>query len=661
MFSGQKIADFCPVVESIQCPFPEVNYVGITPRYFVFCVFCLFLLFSFLVNCFLCLLIFVHVCELVCLFLVIHLNPVLKLSINTSQLMSIHRKQVFANSLKIIVWNIQGTRSNLLGNKLCNQNFLSEVKESDIVCLVETHENESSDLALTGFRQLISVRRTKTRVKSSGGIAVFIRQTLVEAVSVVNSLTTTDTIWIKLKKEYFNESSDIFIGTVYFSPENYENKYNKDYIAKLEHDIAYLKSKGEIIIQGDFNARIGTEKDSIVHSKYFDQDSSITSINTNSLHTLPRNSYDFTTNSRGTDLLDLCIASDLCIVNGRKIGDTNGKFTCYTWNGSSVVDYVIASYATFEKIIYCQVRDLIPSLSDHSALKYNLCLQHKSQIEDSSLNEIPKKYLWDSTTRANMLKTLNSQAVKDSFNDLTLKLTAINSKPSGIANVKMVTDLIKATCDISGIKTRSHRKHTTKYKKPWFDLECKLLKQDLMLIGKQVSREKLNSKTRKELSLKKKQFKNLIKKKKLEYQYKTIKQIASTKNNPREHWKLLDTLRRDHNEQINYVEAIDSSQWIKMFKSLLQSGKQISLSNPIENSETDSTMTNVITLTELQIAIKKLKQGKSAGLDQISNEMIICCVETYPEIFLDLFNSLLHYRVFPETWSQSIIVPIHKK
>ena len=33
MFSGQKIADFCPMVESIQCPFPEVNYVGSTARY----------------------------------------------------------------------------------------------------------------------------------------------------------------------------------------------------------------------------------------------------------------------------------------------------------------------------------------------------------------------------------------------------------------------------------------------------------------------------------------------------------------------------------------------------------------------------------------------------------------------------------------------------
>ena len=33
MFSGQKIADFCPMIESPQCPSPGVNYVAITARY----------------------------------------------------------------------------------------------------------------------------------------------------------------------------------------------------------------------------------------------------------------------------------------------------------------------------------------------------------------------------------------------------------------------------------------------------------------------------------------------------------------------------------------------------------------------------------------------------------------------------------------------------
>ena len=97
--------------------------------------------------------------------------------------------------------------------------------------------------------------------------------------------------------------------------------------------------------------------------------------------------------------------------------------------------------------------------------------------------------------------------MKDSFHDLTLKMTEANSKPSCITNVKMVTDLIKHACVIGNIKTKSHRKCTTKHKKSWFDLECQLLKKDLTHMGKQVSGEKLNSETQKELFLKKKQFK----------------------------------------------------------------------------------------------------------------------------------------------------------
>ena len=38
-------------------------------------------------------------------------------------------------------------------------------------------------------------------------------------------------------------------------------------------------------------------------------------------------------------------------------------------------------------------------------------------------------------------------------------MTEVNSKPSCITNVKMVTDLIKHACDIGNIETRSRRKH----------------------------------------------------------------------------------------------------------------------------------------------------------------------------------------------------------
>lgn len=65
-----------------------------------------------------------------------------------------------------------------------------------------------------------------------------------------------------------------------------------------------------------------------------------------------RNSLDPIINSRGKEILDLCVASRMRILNGRKIGDSLGYHTCHKWNGSSVVDYAIVSEELLQHIPY---------------------------------------------------------------------------------------------------------------------------------------------------------------------------------------------------------------------------------------------------------------------------------------------------------------------
>ena len=58
----------------------------------------------------------------------------------------------------------------------------------------------------------------------------------------------------------------------------------------------------------------------------------------------------------GRNLLETCTALNLRIVNGRIVGDLEGKKTCFHFNGSSVVDYVIGSKLKYSKecaISYC--------------------------------------------------------------------------------------------------------------------------------------------------------------------------------------------------------------------------------------------------------------------------------------------------------------------
>jgi len=89
---------------------------------------------------------------------------------------------------------------------------------------------------------------------------------------------------------------------------------------QLENEIALFTSKGKILLIGDFNSRIGKSPD------YINDDS--TDLN-NFLgeNLLPasysvdipiqRNNQDNLCNDQGKNLLNLCIASKLRILNGR--------------------------------------------------------------------------------------------------------------------------------------------------------------------------------------------------------------------------------------------------------------------------------------------------------------------------------------------------------
>ena len=190
-----------------------------------------------------------------------------------------------------------------------------------------------------------------------------------------------------MKKEHFLLQKDVFLGTVYFSPERYEKRNNQDYLSQLEKEIRGFKLRGEVMIQGDFNARVGNMQDLVYYSKYFDKENNITCFDTNSSMKLHRNSEDNVNKKRGKDLIDLCITSDLYIVNGRKLGDVIGRYTCFQRNGNSVVDCLIASHTVFEKITVFQVCDLNPLLSDHCALTYSINLE-RGEPNDPESDEL---------------------------------------------------------------------------------------------------------------------------------------------------------------------------------------------------------------------------------------------------------------------------------
>ena len=80
--------------------------------------------------------------------------------------------------IQVSSWNIHGYKSKIIGNKLNDTEFLREIKNDDIVALIETHIHREveDELSIPGFRRLNHKNRSldKNSFKSSGGIAVFV-------------------------------------------------------------------------------------------------------------------------------------------------------------------------------------------------------------------------------------------------------------------------------------------------------------------------------------------------------------------------------------------------------------------------------------------------------------------------------------------------------
>ena len=58
--------------------------------------------------------------------------------------------------LKICAWNINGSFSRTIGNKLLDKDFAKMVKEIDLLCLTETHMHRDTTeyLSIPGFQLL---------------------------------------------------------------------------------------------------------------------------------------------------------------------------------------------------------------------------------------------------------------------------------------------------------------------------------------------------------------------------------------------------------------------------------------------------------------------------------------------------------------------------
>ena len=108
--------------------------------------------------------------------------------------------------MDFLSWNIHGYRSQLIGNKLLDIEFIRMLEDIDFLGLTATYiyiyDEILDNLNVPGFQRL-SFKTRKRNAKSgtaAGGIAVFVKENVSKLFQEIKC-DNQDAIWVKMKKE----------------------------------------------------------------------------------------------------------------------------------------------------------------------------------------------------------------------------------------------------------------------------------------------------------------------------------------------------------------------------------------------------------------------------------------------------------------------------
>ena len=222
------------------------------------------------------------------------------------------------------------TINNQKFSKLSNPDFVRQLTK-DIILLCETHTGTNEALQLSDYKCVTNCRYSDSS-RFRGGLAVFIKHNISKGVKIIDK-SLSNMMVLKLNHSYFGFKNDIYLCALYLSPANSSytrrNDMDSKIFDKLEQDIIKYSNLGKIILIGDMNAHINKLDMDFIENEMDDilDDSLPDNYIADNVHLMSNTQINQTTNAYGRNILDLCISSQLRILNGRTLGDSSGKAT----------------------------------------------------------------------------------------------------------------------------------------------------------------------------------------------------------------------------------------------------------------------------------------------------------------------------------------------
>ena len=540
------------------------------------------------------------------------------------------------------MWNISGLKSKLDGTcydvDFCD--FIDYLNTFEIFCFVETWADKLNQFSLDGYKCFDSIRiKHATAFRNSGGIAAFVKNSLFDISTVTQLKSVSENIlWLKFDFKRAVNMCNYIIGFVYMSPEGSSVYSEENLFQIIENEMAEFKNRyfdHRFIVGGDFNAYTNIYPDFI----QFDNTDYLMSEDDYMEDILPPkrcNLDDRDLNSYGQSLLNLCKSTGLKIVNGRFGKDSQtGNFTCITGKSKSVIDYFLVETAVFNYILDFEVGERLESIHMPLGLKLCLCLrtQHSENLLHSNLSVTHPyvKYKYTEEHKSQYIREVSEKLLTES----EIIFNLINHSEVNEALEKLMNCItLAAHC-----MKQAHVNRKIRYnKQPWFDKSCKELRTKT-LRALRYFRHTLTENALSAYRFLKNSYRKLTSSKKGDYVANRTAKLnaACNEKNTRTFWNVL----KEHKPQP--PTSISVEDWFEYFSSLYNIDSQSEEVLPEGNVHEiqDDLLDSPITSAEVFIAIKELKNGKSAGADGVPAELFKVISDKFVPILVPLFNKCL--------------------
>ena len=567
--------------------------------------------------------------------------------------------------LNILVWNINGLSQSKLDKRIAGSMLL----KYDIILLCETWAAEDADFVLNGYTYHNYPRRYKHRSakRHSGGIALFIRKTIQDGVTLGNY--TNDTIaWVVLKKSFFRFPRDIYLACIYIVPEGSTNSTH-DAFDLIFEQIIKIPNGNDVILCGDYNARTGSMVDLDINF------TNRTNGDLNSLlppecseryllidkmyrqNLLERNNKDLTSNTFGSRLIELCRMVGLLILNGRIGSDKGiGDFTRDSTTGKSVVDYVLSSPRVFSLISEFVIHKSLPE-SDHKPISFTIFTAPYVATDASVTENIQwrnlTRYKWSREELAN-LSELMHDSYSDPYIQEFMESIAVLAHPNDVAI--SFDKYIAQACERTMV-TETVKSHRPRNRVPWYDHECREKRSIAIKSGERVHSE-IDRQNQRQAC---RDYKACKQRKQRTFHRKCIVDIEHAYfNNRASMWKLIEKMS---NGFTNGIEP-DNKDLYNHFLELSNPCNKPDFNIDYENSAIqflakydaqictsaagDGVVSEIInqnfTEDEITECVNQLKNNKSPGIDGIASEFFKICKGTLVPYITEILNYIIEFR-----------------